>query len=106
VSMRSYGLRHLVFALILGLAGGAAIGMHAHRWIEARRHSGAMIPRIVNRLGRKLALTDEQKSKLTVILTGTHARLEALRADARRMEDAAFSASAAQIEKILTPERP
>jgi len=103
--MRSYGLRHLCFALIVGLAGGAAIGMHAHRWLEARRHSGAMIPRIVNHLGRKLGLSDEQKAKVAVILTRTHERLEAVRADASRQVDAAFDASANEIEKLLTPEQ-
>jgi Spy/CpxP family protein refolding chaperone len=103
--MRSFGYRHLFFALVVGLAGGAAIGMHAHRWLEARWHSGAMTPRIVDRLGRKLDLTPDQRVKLTGILTRTHERLEALRAEARMKSDAAFDASAAEIEKILTPEQ-
>lgn len=103
--MRSYGVRHLCFALLVGLAGGAAIGMHAHRWLEARRHSVAMIPRIVDRLGRTLALTADQKTNITAILTRTHDRLEAVRADARRKVDAAFDASADDIEKLLTPEQ-
>lgn len=103
--MRAFGYRHLVFALVAGLAGGAAIGMHAHRWLGARTHSGDMTPRIVDRLGRKLDLSAEQRQKLAVILTGTHVRLEALRAETRKKFDAAYSRSAAEIENLLTPEQ-
>jgi Spy/CpxP family protein refolding chaperone len=103
--MRRFGYRHLALALLAGLAGGAALGMHGHRWLERRMHSGDMTPRIVNRLGRELALTDEERQKLTVILTKTHVRLETLHAEARTKFDGALAQSAAEIEKILTPEQ-
>jgi len=101
--MKTFGYRHLALALIAGLAGGAALGMHAHHWLGGHMHSGAMTPRIVDRLGRKLDLSVEQRQKLTVILDATHARLEALHADTRKKFDAAFDQSAVEIEKILTP---
>ncbi len=105
--MRRYRLWHLGLALIVGAAGGAAFGLHRGRW-EAHRYMAAGGPptaRMVERFGRRLHLTEDQKQKLAPILDRAKQRMVVLHGDTAPRVEAIRRESAAAIERILTPDQ-
>ena len=60
---------------------------------------------LVERLGRDLDLTAEQRAKIDTILADGRARLETLQHDARQRFDEAGRGLRAQIREVLTPEQ-
>lgn len=103
---RRFGTGHLIWALVAGLAGGTAIGLHLHRWCRSWMGGGGdPTARMVERFSRDLKLDAGQKAKLTVILEDTHHRFTELRGEVHPKFAAIRARTDAAIEKILTPEQ-
>ena len=99
----------LVAALVLLLTFGAGFigGAAAHHlWFAHREQMAPFAMRaMVNRLDRRLDLTDAQRTRVEEIIRRRHARINAISADARPRVHAELQAANREIEQVLTPEQ-
>lgn len=99
----------LVAVLVLMLTFGAGViaGAAAHHlWFAHREavHPFAM-KAMVNRLDRRLDLTDAQRKQIEEILRRRHANINATWSGVRPRVRAEVEAANAEIVKVLTPEQ-
>ena len=89
-----------VIVLVLTFLAGAAVGVFASHMMILHGGPGAeRFPRaLVNRLDRRLDLTDEQRAKVAKIVNERHARIaDHVQGEIDRANE--------EIEKVLTPEQ-
>lgn len=89
-----------VAVLVLTFLAGMATGVFtSHMMILRGGHGAERFPRaLVNRLDRRLDLTDEQRAQVAKIVNERHARIAAnVRGEIERAN--------AEIERVLTPEQ-
>lgn len=99
----------LVAVVVLALTFGAGfIGGAAshHLWFAHREavHPFAM-KAIVNRLDRRLDLTDAQRAQIETIIRRRHARINAMWSGVRPRVREELEATNAEIVQVLTPEQ-
>lgn len=99
----------LVAVLVLALTFGAGFvgGAAAHHLWTAHRgavHPFMMKP-MINRLDRRLDLTDAQRERIEEILRRRHANITAVWGGVRPRVRAELDATNAEIVKVLTPEQ-
>lgn len=96
-----------VLVLLLTFGAGFIGGAAAHHlWIGHREqlHPFAM-KAMLNRLDRRLDLTDAQRAQIEQILRRRHARINETYADVRPRVRAEVEATNAEIMRVLTPEQ-
>lgn len=98
-----------LLALLLTFAAGVVVGGVGSRMLQFRR-GGPMVPEhagrmMLNRLDRRLDLTDEQREKVGEILRRRHARINSLWTTVRPRVEEELAATNAEIAKVLTPEQ-
>lgn len=98
-----------VVALVVTFLAGAVVGAAADRMIQLRR-GGPMIPphagtMMLNRLDRRLDLTDRQREQVGEILRRRHARLNSLWSSVRPEVEQELAAANDEITALLTPEQ-
>ncbi|HYO75020.1 MAG TPA: hypothetical protein VE010_01050 [Thermoanaerobaculia bacterium] len=95
----------LVLALTF-LAGMAAGVFTSHMMILRGGHGAERFPRaIVNRLDRRLDLTDAQRAQVEVIIRRRHARIDEMWRGVRSDVRGEIERTNEEIAKVLTPEQ-
>lgn len=98
----------LVAALVLVLTFGAGViaGAAAHHLFGHRDGIPAFAMHVVlNRLDRRLDLTDAQRAQVEAILRRRHANINAMLGGVRPRVHQELEAANAEIAKVLTPEQ-
>lgn len=104
--MRTFGARHLVLVFVVGLVAGLALGLHYSRWNFTRPGPGARSEaKFVEKFGRDLDLTADQKKKLEAILAKKQRELKSVRDAVDPKLGRIRRETTAEIERILTPEQ-
>lgn len=85
----SFKIPHVVLALLVGVV----LGLGASRLAGHRRHHGGSLDKRIERLGRKLELTPEQKAKVRSVFEEGRVKIDAVRADSRGKIRAALNES-------------
>ncbi len=93
----------LVLTFGAGFIGGAAV----HHLVFAHREQMApfAMRAMVNRLDRRLDLTDAQRKQVEEIIRRHHASINAIWTDARPRVRQELQAANREIEQVLTPEQ-
>lgn len=93
----------LVLTFTAGFIGGAAV----HHLVFAHREQMApfAMRAMVNRLDRRLDLTDAQRKQIEEIVHRHHKRISAIWSDAHPRVRAELQAANREIEQVLTPEQ-
>jgi Spy/CpxP family protein refolding chaperone len=93
----------LVLTFVAGMAAGV-FGAHMH--ILYGGPGAARFPRaMVNRLDRRLDLTDAQRKQVEEIVNRRHANIDAVWGGARPRVRAEIEAANEEIARVLTPEQ-
>jgi periplasmic protein CpxP/Spy len=95
--------------VIVAFATGILVGIAASHLMMRRGHRphipGRAAHFMVERLDRRLDLTDEQEKKIEEIIARRHARIEQVWGSVRPRVRAEIDATNDEIAKILTPEQ-
>jgi Spy/CpxP family protein refolding chaperone len=98
-----------VVALLVTFLAGAVVGAAADRILLIHRGGAAMPPHaatmMLNRLDRRLDLTDTQRAQVGEILNRRHARMNALWTAVRPRVQQEIAAANDEITRLLTPEQ-
>jgi protein CpxP len=106
-----------LFVLLVLLGGAAAMSAHAQSPSQTQAPGAAPAPQhspteVVEMLGKRLSLSDEQKSQILPIITERQQKIQAIRNDAslqphQRMSQvqSIMKDSDAKINALLTPEQ-
>lgn len=97
-----------VLVVVLTFTAGVMVGVFAsHMMILRGGHGAAFFPTkaMVNRLDRRLDLTDAQRAQVEEIIRRRHARIDGLWGDLRPRVRAEVEQANAEISRILTPEQ-
>jgi hypothetical protein len=92
--------------LVIGFLLGTGFG-----WWSFRRHLGRFAdPQVryqhmLDRLGAKLALRPEQKTKVSAILEAERAQIEAVQSDARPKFDRIHKSAVSEVRRILNADQ-
>ncbi len=97
-----------IIVISVTFVAGVAVGVFGA--FVMHRRGGDRIPRfashaMVNRLDRKLDLTDEQREKITVIVERHHQRINSMWRQVRPQVEQELKQANAEIESVLTPEQ-
>ena len=97
-----------ILVIAVTFIAGVAVGVFGAFMMH--RRGGDRIPRfashaMVNRLDRKLDLTDEQREKITVIVERHHQRINSMWRQVRPQVEQELKQANAEIESVLTPEQ-
>jgi hypothetical protein len=97
-----------VFLVFIAFGSGILVGFFGEHILRTR-FSRHIPPRaahfLVNRLDRRLDLTDDQKKKIEAIIARRHARMNQIWDSARPRIEAEIEATNNEIASILTPEQ-
>lgn len=97
-----------ILVVALTFIAGVMVGVFAsHMMILRGGHGAALFPTtaMVNRLDRRLDLTDAQRAQVEQIIRRRHARIDGLWSDLRPRMRAEVDQANAEIARILTPEQ-
>lgn len=97
-----------ILVLVLTFTAGMAVGVFAsHMMILHGGHGAAMFPTtaLVNRLDRRLDLTDAQRAQVEQIIRRRHARIDNIWSSMHPNIRAEVEGANAEITRILTPEQ-
>jgi len=97
-----------VLVVLLTFTAGVAVGVFTSHMVIL--HGGHGAPRfpttaMVNRLDRRLDLTDAQRAQVEQIIRRRHARIDGMWDDLRPRMRAEIDQTNAEISRILTPEQ-
>lgn len=97
-----------VIVVLLTFTAGVMVGVFAsHMMILHGGHDASFFPTkaMVNRLDRRLDLTDAQRVQVEQIIRRHHARIDGMRDGLRPRMHAEIDQANAEISRILTPEQ-
>jgi Spy/CpxP family protein refolding chaperone len=96
-----------VTVLVLTFGAGVGVGVFgAHMAILRGGHGAERFPNaIVNRLDRRLDLTDAQRAQVAAIVNRRHARVASVWRSVRPQVAAEIAAANEEIARVLTPEQ-
>jgi len=97
-----------ILVVALTFTAGVMVGVFAsHMMILRGGHGASLFPTtaMVNRLDRRLDLTDAQRAQVEQIIRRRHARIDGLWSDLRPRMRAEVDQANAEISRILTPEQ-
>jgi Spy/CpxP family protein refolding chaperone len=104
---RSKTIAIAVAVLALTFVAGVGVGIFgSHMAILHGGHGAERFPNaMVNRLDRRLDLTDAQRAQVAAIIKRRHARIDAIWGAARPQVRAEIDRTNEEIERVLTPEQ-
>lgn len=95
--------------VVVAFVSGVLVGIAASHFMMRRGHRPHMTKRaahfMVERLDRRLDLTDEQEKKIEAIIARRHARMEQLWGSVHPRVRAEIDATNKEIATVLTPEQ-
>lgn len=97
-----------ILVVLLTFTAGVMVGVFAsHMMILRGGHGASLFPTtaMVNRLDRRLDLTDAQRAQVEQIIRRHHARIDGMWDDLRPRMHAEIDKANAEISAILTPEQ-
>lgn len=97
-----------ILVVLLTFTAGVMVGVFAsHMMILRGGHGAPLFPTkaMVNRLDRRLDLTDAQRVQVEQIIRRSHARIDGMWDDVRPRMRAEIDRANAEISAILTPEQ-
>jgi Spy/CpxP family protein refolding chaperone len=97
-----------IVVVLLTFTAGVMVGVFAsHMMILHGGHGASLFPTtaMVNRLDRRLDLTDAQRAQVEQIIRRHHARIDGMWDDLRPRMHAEIDQANAEIAHILTPEQ-
>ncbi|MDP9190760.1 MAG: hypothetical protein M3P06_03555 [Acidobacteriota bacterium] len=97
-----------ILVVVLTFTAGAMVGVFAsHMMILRGGHGAPFFPTkaMVNRLDRRLDLTDAQRAQVEQIIRRRHANINKLWSDMRPRMRSEIEQTNAEISRILTPEQ-
>ena len=97
-----------ILVVVLTFTAGAMVGVFAsHMMILRGAHGAPFFPTtaMVNRLDRRLDLTDAQRAQVEQIIRRRHANIDKLWSDMRPRMRTEIEQTNAEISRILTPEQ-
>jgi Spy/CpxP family protein refolding chaperone len=97
-----------ILVVLLTFTAGVMVGVLAsHLMILHGGHGASLFPTtaMVNRLDRRLDLTDAQRAQVEQIIRRHHARIDGMWDDLRPRMRAEIDQANAEISRILTPEQ-
>ncbi|GAC1660914.1 MAG: hypothetical protein NVS9B4_12490 [Candidatus Acidiferrum sp.] len=95
-----------VLGVLLGGAGGYALGRHSHRWrFERSGNEAARHAQRVDQITRMLDLSPAQRQQMDEILTDFEGQMKAIRKQAQPQISQVRQKGRERIMAILTPEQ-
>lgn len=95
--------------VVAAFVSGIIVGMAADRFLMIRGRRDHLPARatsmMVERLDRRLDLTDDQRTRIEQILRHRHARINAMWSDVRPRVRGEVEATNTEIDAVLTPEQ-
>jgi len=100
------GWHQIAVSLLIGFALGTAFGQwHAKENFRPPWKEGGMQQHLLNRLDKKLHLSQEQKRNISAIFAAKHPEMMALHAEMRPKFEALRHATQTEIRNLLTPDQ-